>query len=118
MAIFGKKTKKEVKEKAPVVVSSAAKIPVSHAGVLIKPRVTEKAGIQSEKNIYTFEVSKKATKITVAQAIKEAYKVTPIKVNIVNLPAKQFLVRGKRASQTGVKKALVFLKEGDKIEFV
>lgn len=115
MAIFSsKKNKKE--EVAVEKVKGPATHQTSFAKFIRKPRITEKAGIAGEKNIYTFEVDKTATKGKVKQAIKELYKVTPIKVNIVNLPTKNVFVRGKFGTQSGVKKALVFLKKGDKIE--
>ena len=84
-----------------------------------KPRITEKAGIKSESdNVYTFEVVKGATKKTIGEAMQLIYKVTPIKVNIVNLPAKMTTARGRRGVKPSVKKALVFLKKGDKIAFI
>lgn len=73
--------------------------------IVLKPRITEKAGILGEsKNIYTFEVPRTATKSQIAFAVKKAYKVTPTKINITNLKS--------------VKKAIVMVKKGDKIEFV
>lgn len=87
--------------------------------IIKSPKVTEKAGIKAEsQNVYTFEVHKDATKPKIAEAIKKIYKVTPIKVNIVNLPAKKVFQRGKSGSKKAVKKALVFLKKGDKINFI
>lgn len=72
--------------------------------IVLKPRITEKAGILGEaQHIYTFEVPRTATKTQVAFAVKKNYKVTPTKINVVNLKT--------------VKKAMVFLKKGDKIEF-
>lgn len=87
--------------------------------IIKKPRITEKSGLQAESsNIYTFEVTAKANKKNVSKAIKEIYKVTPVKVNITNLPAKKVFSRGKTGRTSGVKKAVVYLKKGDKIEFV
>jgi len=87
--------------------------------IIKKPRITEKAGIKSEsQNVYTFEVTKDATKKTVGEAIQLIYKVTPIKINVVNLPAKNVTARGKKGVKQAVKKALVFLKNGDKIAFI
>ena len=87
--------------------------------IIKKPRITEKAGIKSEsQNVYTFEVTKDATKKTIGEAMQLIYKVTPIKINIVNLPAKNVTARGKRGVKQAVKKALVFLKKGDKIAFI
>jgi len=87
--------------------------------VIKKPKITEKAAVKAEsQNIYTFEVAQKSTKKDVAEAVKKVYKVTPIKINIVNLPAKNVFVRGKRGTKSAIKKALVFLKKGDKIAFI
>lgn len=84
---------------------------------IIRPRITEKAGIMNESNnVYTFEVAKNSTKHTVANEVKALYKVTPEKVRIVNLPARKVVVRGVRGTQSAVKKALVYLKKGDKID--
>jgi large subunit ribosomal protein L23 len=82
--------------------------------------VTEKATYASgAKNpVYTFEVSPAATKPEIAKAIERKYKVKPVKVNIVSLPAKAIVVRGRRGMKTAIKKALVFLKPGDKIDLV
>ena len=87
--------------------------------IIKKPRITEKSGIQAEAlGVYTFEVTAKANKKNIAKAVKELYKVTPVKVNITNLPAKKVFSRGKVGRRSGVKKAVVYLKKGDKIEFV
>jgi large subunit ribosomal protein L23 len=137
MALFSSKKNKEVvakdtsikKEKkattktakvavVPVVAKSDSPVaPVIHRGqhhdIIIRPRITEKSGIMSENGgVYTFEVRKNANKPMIAQAIKALYKVTPTKVRIINLPAKRVLVRG---TSNGVKKAMVYLKKGEKI---
>lgn len=84
---------------------------------ILRPRITEKSGIMGENlNIYTFEVSKNSTKHSVEKEIKTLYKVTPEKVRIINLPSKKVIVRGKKGTQSSIKKALVYLKKGDKIE--
>lgn len=85
---------------------------------IIRPRITEKSGILSQSNVYTFEVAKSATKSTVFDAIIKMYKVTPVKVAIVNLPAKKVFVRGKKGSVSGMKKAIVTIKKGEKIDFI
>lgn len=87
--------------------------------IIKNPRITEKSGLQAENaGIYTFEVMPRANKKNIAKAVKEIYKVDPIKVNIVNLPAKKVFSRGKSGRKASVKKAVVYLKKGDKIEFV
>lgn len=88
--------------------------------LLSRPRVTEKATFVAgaKSPVYTFEVSPKATKVAISQEIVTKYKVKPVKVNIVNLPAKRVFVRGRRGQTAAVKKAFVFLKPGDKIDLV
>lgn len=117
MALFGKKTEKKVTktEKAVAVRETSSAAPIND--VILRPRITEKSGIANESmNLYTFEVTKNATKGTIARAIKAMYKVTPLKIRTINLPAKKVFVRGRFGTQSGVKKALVTLKKGDKIE--
>ena len=91
---------------------------VTLQNILKHPRITEKAAILAEKNVYTFEVDPHAGKIEIARAVKQIYNVEPVRVNIIKLPAKKVMIRGKRGVKSAVKKALVYLKEGDKIEFV
>jgi large subunit ribosomal protein L23 len=87
-------------------------------GVIIAPRVAEKSALLSDKGIYTFVVNRNTTKAKIYKAIKDKYKVEPVKINITNLPDKTVFVRGKFGISRGVKKAIVFLKKGDKIEFI
>ena len=89
--------------------------------VLIRPHVTEKASDLSEKGVYAFEVNKLANKMHVRMAIEKLYAVKPVKVAVVNIPAKMMKSRTtnrKEVKHAGKKKALVYLKSGDKIEFV
>ncbi len=125
MALFGKKenveeTKKEkvVEKKAPV--ASTPQIPVHVASTIIKPRITEKAALLTDKNVYTFEVMKGANKYEVRDAIKALYNVTPVKVNIVNKSPRHYLsrTRGRNMMEHGMRKAYVYLKKGDRIELV
>ena len=86
---------------------------------ILRPRVTEKATLLSgHKNtpVYTFVVNSRANKAAIAKAIKEMYKVTPATVRIVNLPAKRVVAQGRVGVKAGLKKALVTLKKGEKIE--
>ena len=72
----------------------------------------------SQIGVYTFEVTKFANKSSISQAVKALYKVTPVKIAIANLPARNVFVKGRRGVVAGVRKALVTLKAGEKIEFV
>jgi large subunit ribosomal protein L23 len=100
-------TKKITTEKKEVVAEVAK--------LIIAPRITEKASLQSSSNAYTFVVTKNATKHTVLAEFKKEYKVTPKAINITNMPRKNTFIRGKHGTQAGIKKAIVFLKKGDSI---
>ena len=85
---------------------------------ILRPRITEKTGIMNEtQNVYSFEVTQESTKHSIEKEIEALYKVTPVKVRMINLPAKRVFVRGKNGSKSAIKKALVYLKKGDKIDF-
>lgn len=88
--------------------------------VLLRPRITEKATDVTANKTYVFEIAVKATKRDVSKAVEHYYKVKPIKVNMVKIPSKKRKNKNQRTfghSSVG-KKAYVFLKEGDSIEFV
>ncbi len=86
--------------------------------VFKQPRVTEKATMLSGFGVYTFEVPKSATKNEVMKAVETLYKVKPIKIRMITIPSKNVFKRGRAGVKSGGKKAMVYLKEGQKIEFV
>lgn len=88
---------------------------VAKATLIIAPRLTEKASLQSNANAYTFVVQQHATKHGIMREIKATYKVTPLAVNMSNLKGKKVFVRGKFGTTAPLKKAVVFLKKGDTI---
>ncbi len=80
-------------------------------------RLTEKGTRQGEKlNQYTVVADRRATKPQIRSAVQELFKVKVIKINTLNVRGK---ARRQRTAQAGVtntwKKALVTLKDGDKI---
>ena len=87
-------------------------------GILLNPRITEKASDMAERNVYVFDVSPRANKVLVKEAIKSIYNVDAVKVNITKVPSKTVFSRGRKGVKTGGKKAIVFLKEGDSIEVI
>lgn len=86
--------------------------------IILKPVITEKsmAGIPSKK--YTFKVASDATKVDVAKAVEELFKVKVAKVNTVSVRG-QMRRMGRYAGYTAAwKKAIVTLKSDSKpIEF-
>jgi large subunit ribosomal protein L23 len=119
-----KKEKKEDK-----AVEKKAKKPASDAGarmikppvrLLKAPRITEKAVYMTMNHAYVFEVADEATKNDIMTAIKALYSVTPRKVNIVRMQPRAFVARfrNRRGVHSGLKKAYVYLKKGEKIDLV
>ena len=91
------------------------------AMVIIRPHITEKASDLSERNVYSFEINKLANKMHVRAAVEKLFKVTPMKIAIINGPVKTMKNPRTGRVQTkkqSIKKAFVYLKKGDKIEFV
>lgn len=122
MALFSRTKKEEevVKTKATPAVDKTLPTDKDLSAVIVKPRITEKAVSQGDKNVYTFIVRRDATKFTVADAVKALFKVTPVKVNIVNKSPRQYMSRskGRTVAEKGMKKAYVYLKKGDRIDLV
>ncbi|MEM7791381.1 MAG: 50S ribosomal protein L23 [Verrucomicrobiota bacterium] len=90
--------------------------------ILKEYRVTEKAAnLSANLNQYTFEVAQDANRIEVARAVEKVFKVEVTKVNVLNKKPKRKIDRSRRGrpgTKGGHKKAIVTLKEGDKIELV
>ena len=80
--------------------------------------MTEKASFAQEQNVYTFDVSSGANKTEIKKAIFALYKVKPVRVNVLSVPKKDIMSKGKAGVKGGGRKVLVYLKKGDKIEFV
>ncbi|MDR1497746.1 MAG: 50S ribosomal protein L23 [Puniceicoccales bacterium] len=95
-------------------------MPATHE-IIKKPIITEKTSfLQSELNKYTFTVARDAERHQVAKAVEAQFKVKVTKVNIINVKGKVKTSRqqqGKIIKAPNVKKAIVTLEKGDKIEF-
>jgi large subunit ribosomal protein L23 len=89
--------------------------------ILKRPIVTEKMTALQEKGHYAFEVDRGANKIDIARAIEKKFNVTVLSVRTSRhkgKPKTQMTRKGRFAGRTSMwKKAMVRLKEGDKIEF-
>ena len=90
-------------------------------GILIKPIITEKATTDSElNNRYSFQVSTKANKIEIKEAVEAAYGVSVEKVRTINVRpdrSTKFTKTGIQHGKTNaVKKAIVQLAEGEMID--
>ncbi len=80
-------------------------------------RLTEKGTRQGEKfNQYTVVADPRANKTQIRQAVQELFKVKVVKVNTLNVRGKLRRQRRPDAGQSSSwKKAIVTLKDGDKI---
>lgn len=86
--------------------------------VLKTPRLTEKSVIQKEmSNQITFQVDKDANKIEIKRAIENLFKVTVLNVNTINNRGKKKRMGRFTGRRPDWKKAVITLKEGDKIEY-
>lgn len=81
-------------------------------------RITEKATLQSEKyNQYTIVADRRATAPAIKKAVEELFKVKVLRVNTQNVQGKARRQFTKAAGRTSDwKKAIVTLKEGEKID--
>ena len=89
--------------------------------ILKRPIVTEKMTALNEKGRYAFEVITHANKIDIARAVEKKFGVTVINVRTIRYKGKskaQLMRKGRFSGRTSEwKKAIVRLKEGEKIEF-
>jgi large subunit ribosomal protein L23 len=90
-------------------------------GILIRPIVTEKITALQERRQFSFEVSLHANKIEIAKAVEKKFKVTVVSVRTMTVKGKrktQLTRRGRFEGRKNTwKKAMVTLKEGDKIDY-
>jgi large subunit ribosomal protein L23 len=84
--------------------------------VILAPVITEKATAISESNQVVFKVRRDATKPQIKAAIEELFKVKVLSVNTLTRKGKTKNFRGIKGKQQDVKKAIVRLAEGDRID--
>ena len=86
--------------------------------VLIKPTITEKSTILQESGKYTFQVAPRANKVAVKEAVEKNFDVTVIDVNITKIHGKRKRYGPRAVKQPDIKKAVVTLKPGDRINLI
>ena len=86
--------------------------------ILKRPVITEKAAMQAGKQKYVFEVDRRSTKGEIKKAVEKFFKVNVLKVRTMMVKGKKHrAMRTRKETQSaGWKKAIVLLKEGDKID--
>jgi large subunit ribosomal protein L23 len=90
-------------------------------GILLRPIITEKITELGDRRQYAFEVPVDANKIIVSKAVEKKFnvKVTSVRTMIVKGKRKTQMTRRGRfeGKKKTWKKAIVTLKEGDKIDY-
>lgn len=89
---------------------------ITHCDIIKAIIKTEKSTAQQPQAKYLFLVNKSANKIQIKQAVEEGYKVKVREVNTFISHGKLKRVRYQLGRTPDTKKAIVTLKEGQKIE--
>ena len=90
---------------------------INYRDIIIRPVVSEKSYDGIGHNKYTFEVLLQTNKIVIKKAIEDIFNVTVEKVNVGFIKPKVKKQGYTSGNTRRWKKAVVTLKEGDKIEF-
>jgi large subunit ribosomal protein L23 len=94
---------------------------VAMVGILLRPIITEKMTALGDARQYAFEVPLTSNKIEIGKAVEKKFNVTVNSVRTVRVKGKrktQLTRRGRFEGWTKTwKKAIVTLKEGDKIDY-
>ncbi len=89
--------------------------------ILKRPLITEKMTALADKRQYAFEVDITSNKVDIAKAVEKKFNVTVESIRTIRSKGKrkaQLTKRGRIPGQrASSKKAIVTLKEGDKIDF-
>ena len=87
-----------------------------HYDIIIAPVITEKATTASEHNKVVFKVARTATKPEIKEAVEKLFDVKVKSVNTLVRKGKTKIFRGRRGILSDVKKAIVTLEEGHRID--
>jgi len=87
-----------------------------HYDVIMSPVITEKATLASEHNQVIFRVAPHATKPQIKEAVEKLFDVKVKHVNTLVRKGKVRIFRGRRGMLSDVKKAIVTLEEGHRID--
>ena len=86
--------------------------------VILKAHVTEKAThLVERQNVYTFLVSKSATKTEIRSAVEELWSVRVVGVKTINRVGKPRRHKMRETTAGDTKKAIVILHSEDRIAF-
>jgi large subunit ribosomal protein L23 len=87
--------------------------------IVKKPHISEKGSILSEKdNQYVFEVLDGVNKTEIKKSVEGIYGVEVLSVNTIKIPAKKRRIGRTQGFRKGYVKAIVKIKQGQKIEIL
>ena len=112
--------KKPEKTKAsPIVRTTGLKKKKGFSYDIIKgPHISEKASNLGEKNMYVFKVRNGVNKMEIRKAVEGIYAVDILSVNVIKIPKKKRRIGRTEGFKKGYMKAIVKVKEGQKIEIL
>lgn len=84
--------------------------------IIIGPIVSEKAAHLSQQNVVVLKVRRDANRVAVRNAVRELYKVTPTRVNIISVRGNWVRFGRFEGKQGDYKKALVYLPKGTSLD--
>ena len=87
-----------------------------HYDVIVSPVITEKATTASERNQVVFNVASDATKPQIKEAVEKLFDVKVKKVNTLVRKGKMKVFRGTIGMKSDIKRAIVTLEEGHRID--
>jgi large subunit ribosomal protein L23 len=87
-----------------------------HYDLIISPVITEKATAASDHSQVVFRVAPNATKPQIKEAVEKLFDVKVKRVNTLIHKGKTRMFRGRRGELSDVKKAVVTLEEGHRID--
>lgn len=90
--------------------------PLKAYDIILAPVITEKATASSEANQVVFKVRHDASKPDIKKAVEQLFKVKVKSVNTLVRKGKTKIFRGNRGTQSDIKKAVVTLAEGHRID--
>jgi large subunit ribosomal protein L23 len=86
--------------------------------IILRPIVTEKSNtMQEQSNQVVFRVAKGANKVDIRMAVEKLFSVKVVSVRTYRTPTRLRRVGRNVGRRPSWKKAVVRLREGDKIEF-
>jgi large subunit ribosomal protein L23 len=117
-----KKTEKVLntkKEKPAVVLAPVTVATKGFSYEAVKqPHISEKATYLAEDGQYVFVVDSRSNKQEIKKSIEGIYGVNVLSVNLIKIPAKKRRLGRTEGFRKGYKKAIVTIKEGQKIEII